>query len=752
MNINKIIRLLFISSAMVCVGVSMQTFAISRHFSKENECSSGPMFYAAGYASEYTNEPSYITQNQYTYNSMELGTTYKRHRGDGVKVAVIDSGINYEHEDFILNDNSVVKSSSRSIEYDSGWKYYNFSNYPEHLLDTLGHGTNVASVIASQINSLGCAGLAPNVELYVYKVTNSSNGYEWTAIQNALQYCIDNNMDVINMSFQAYEHEVTYGSYKVGASVGCSSILTSKLNACYEAGITLVAAAGNYNTSEKSYPASNNHVISVGSLAESSKIEKAAYSNLSDIDLVAPGTVYVADIGSSNSYKKTQGTSFSAPIVTAAIALYKQKNPTATPSQIEEALYASCDAIEGNPSWAGNGRLNLKNFINDGTDLVNDIILNNVDNGELIINVGDTFDIDYTVDGEGNFDDSVSIYPLMDEGVLSVDENGRITALSEGEDFIIIESNHDASIYAEIDVTVTDLHLNNISITGMTTNYEVGSDFFFDGTCLATYSNESTKEVTPTVISLPNMDKAGTYNVQVEYSEYGDTVTAEYEVVVIEPFIEVTSISLDKHEIELHKDDVITIEVTVEPDNATNKNFEVLYDDTAIEIVEHTDNSITIKAIGEPGNSTLTVKALDGSDLSDECSITILEDPIEPVDPIDPVDPADPTDPEDPVDPTEPEEPVDPVDPVDPTDPTDPEDPVDPVDPVDPADPTDPEEPVDPEDPTEPEEPEVPTEPTEPEIKTNGCGGSVFFSSTLLSILSLTGASLLIISKRKKRK
>ena len=317
------------------------------------EYESGPMFYSADYSSSFTGEPKYLTQKQYTFDSMHLGTTYNHYRGDAVKVAVIDSGINYAHEDFKLNNVSIVEDHSRSIEYSStdGWQYFEYYNNASHLDDGHGHGTNVASVIASQINAIGCAGLAPNVELYVYKVTNAEFGYEWTAINNALQYCIDNDIDVINMSFQAYEHAVSYGGSSMAASVNCSTQLTTKINACYNAGITLVAAAGNFNTSEPSYPASNNHVISVGSLAESSTTTKADYSNLSNIDLVAPGTVYVAGRGSISTYVKNSGTSFSAPIVTAAIALYKQKYPNATPAEIEQALYDSCDPIPNNPSW-----------------------------------------------------------------------------------------------------------------------------------------------------------------------------------------------------------------------------------------------------------------------------------------------------------------------------------------------------------------------------------------------------------------
>ena len=409
----------------------------------------GPMFYAA----DFTDEPYYSNQNALTYACMSANYSLGNYRGNSVKVAVIDSGINYEHEDFKNGGVSIVQGVSRSIEYDSSWKYYPYSSYPSHLNDTLGHGSNVASVIASQINDLGCAGLAPNVDLYIYKVTNSSNGYEWNAISNALQYCIDNHMDVVNMSFQSYEHAVSYNGSSMGASTGCSTVLHSKLTSCRNAGITLVGAAGNYNTDEPSYPASDSNVISVGSLAKSSTTEKAGYSNLYGIDLVAPGSVYVADKGSTSSYKETQGTSFSAPIVTAAIALYKQLHHSATPAQIESALYASCDPLAGTPSWSGHGRLNLDRFLGVENGRPTSLTLDDPDSGELELTVGDTKQLDWIVGGIGSFDDSV-VFETLEDDVITVSDTGLVTAIGPGEDYISITSTVDPSLEAGVYVTV----------------------------------------------------------------------------------------------------------------------------------------------------------------------------------------------------------------------------------------------------------------------------------------------------------
>ena len=599
----------------------------------------GPIFYPASYSTEITNEPSYSSQNSYTFSSMNYNQAHKYYRGDSVKVAVIDSGLNYTHEDFIdSNSNQIIQGHSRTIDNTSGsWLYYQFSSgYQSKIIDTLGHGTNVASVIASQINAIGCAGIAPNVELYVYKVTNTNNGYEWYAINSALQYCIDEGIDVINMSFQAYENAVSYGTSSMAASSGCSSVMTTYINNCYNAGITLVAAAGNFNTSEPSYPASNNHVISVGTIAEYSTTTKAGFSNLYGIDLVAPGTVYVADKGTNSSYKKTSGTSFSAPIVTAAIALYKQQNPNATPDQIEAALYASCDEISGNPSWAGNGRLNIDKFLGvDYHDTPTEIVINNpeVINEELNLEIGDHLDLDWTVNGTGTFDDSVNFYTLSGESnVVTVSSNGRITATGVGEDYVVIESNENPGVYASIYVTVTSSGggsptVSSVSVSPSTLSLDLNGTKTGSLTATVNGDNNPSQVVTwsSSNVSVATVSATGvvtgvatgsatiTATSQIDGSKSG-TCT----VTVTDSTVHVTAVSLNKNSTEIPVGGSETLVATVSPSNATNKGITWTSSDTSVATVE----GGTVSAVAT-GSTTITVKTDDGNRTA-TCTVTVV--------------------------------------------------------------------------------------------------------------------------------
>lgn len=598
----------------------------------------GMVAYAASYSSDASDEPLYTTQYNKTFQYLNLGSALNEYRGDSVKVGIIDSGINYDHEDFMVSGSTKVKGDSKYYTYpSSSWVYYKASQHGySYIDDTLGHGTNVAATVAAAVNSIGGIGLAPNVELYVYKVTNANNGYEFGAIQLALSDAVTLGLDVINMSFQSYEHAVTYNNSTMGVSSGCSTILTDSLNSAYNAGITLVGAAGNYNTSEPSYPGSNSHVINVGSLNETGT-GKAPFSNYgSTIDLVAPGYVHVADEASNSAYTNTQGTSFSAPLVTAAIALYKQQNPSATPSQIENALYASCDSISTDSqysNWAGNGCLNVAKFLGLQEDAPTEILINNpeVVDEELELEVGDYLDLDWTVNGNGTFDDSVSFYCLEDNGVLSVNSSGRITALSEGSDYVVIESNADSSVYASIYVTVTSSASSSPTVSSVTVspaNLALDLNGTKTSTLTATvngennpsqnvtWSSSNTSVATVSASGVVTAKATGNATITAT-SEQDGTKSGTCSVTVTDSTVHVTGVTLNKNSTSITMGGSETLTATVSPNNATNKSVTWTSSNTSVATVSN--GTITPVATG---NTTITVTTTDGSHAA-TCTVTV---------------------------------------------------------------------------------------------------------------------------------
>lgn len=443
------------------------SFLTPSNHESEQFANPGLVAYAASYSDDASDEPRYANQYSKTFQYLNLGETLNNYRGDSVKVGILDSGINYDHEDFMVNNQTKVQSNSKYYSYNytqSKWEYYSPAIHGYSCIDdTHGHGTNVAATVAAAINGIGGTGLAPNVELYVYKVTSvNSEGktvYEFGAVQNALTDAKTLGIDVINMSFQSYEHAVSYGSESMNASSGCSSILTTWLNTAHNAGITLVGAAGNFNTDERSYPGSNDYVINVGSLS-SDGTTKAPFSNYgSTIDLVAPGYVNVAGISSNSHYKDTSGTSFSAPLVTAAIALYKQQNPSATPNQIEQALYNSCDPIDDTYSeynnWAGHGSLNVARFLGLEDAPTVDSVSISPSVKTLDLNGTKTVQLSATVNGDNNPSQEVT-WSTSDSGLATVSSSGYVTAKAEGEVTITATSVLDDTKSGTCTITIKD--------------------------------------------------------------------------------------------------------------------------------------------------------------------------------------------------------------------------------------------------------------------------------------------------------
>lgn len=615
------IRFLVLSCAVLLASSNIQFFSSSLYsFSKS-------VAYAAAYETNYTSEPLHEKQTSLTYKYLNLDDTLTEYRGDAVKVGIIDSGINYDHEDFLKDGKTIVKDESKYYKYNSTsskWEYYSPSTTASrisYLDDTFGHGTNVAATVAAQINNIGGYGIAPNVELYVYKVTNTNNGYEWGAIQNALLDAISLKLDVVNMSFQSYTQKVTYGSSSMSASSGCSTVLSSYLTKAYNAGITLVAAAGNFNTSTLSYPASNEHVISVGScdVDNDQNFVKAAYSNYgSKIDLVAPGTVYVASKDSSSAYKQTQGTSFSAPLVTGAIALYKQKHPNATPDEIEQALYDSCFEIDDSSSqyanWAGHGALNVYDFVY-GTSV-------------SIETVPSIISVSHNAQFKSNRSYDVN-WSLSDSSFGSIDNNGNFTPLKEGNVTVIVDDPIDGttdSVEINIIPEIVGLESNPSSI-----NLVVEEDYYLDINYVLSNGGRHKASFADLTMTLQSEDFCllDDNNGYLSALGVGNTTilitdkfnhNLEIPVNAVEKIVDVTGIKLDKNEALIKIGEIVSLNATIEPENATNKNIIWSSEDETIATV---NNGLVT---GKNEGTTKIFAKSSGGKIATECVVTVTKD------------------------------------------------------------------------------------------------------------------------------
>lgn len=333
---------------------------------------------------------SSVTQTEYDASkqlvqmnvTQELLNTYD---GSGVTIAIIDTGVNYNHEEFKDNSGNTIFSelsgyvnSSGVVVNKSTGNYSSDEEWLKTLDDTAGHGTHVAGLIAAQANGKGIVGIARNANIIFIKAVNSSNGFPNNYITSAIKYAADNGADIISMSIQSYTTNVSYNGSTMTGAAQQATYFNSTTEYAYNKGSILLAAAGNYNVPKPSYPANSTDVISVGSIDEFDKTAKAGFSNYGsgNVDIVAPGYVTSTYKGSTDTYKSDwYGTSFSTPLTAGLLALYKQAMPDATNTEIINALYNSATKITetGNTGWSGNGMVNASELLKKDTANAYDI-------------------------------------------------------------------------------------------------------------------------------------------------------------------------------------------------------------------------------------------------------------------------------------------------------------------------------------------------------------------------------------------
>ncbi|MEG0919750.1 MAG: S8 family peptidase [Anaerovoracaceae bacterium] len=285
-----------------------------------------------------TNDPGFNK----AYHISEVGAVKSWNfikRINKVRVAVLDTGVNINHPD-------LQKSLNKSLSVDVT------GNRPTKLTsDLTDHGTHVAGIIgATANNKKGLVGIASgednNIsEIIMVKVFNKKeNGdvvTKTSSIVKGIDYAIANGAEVINLSL---------GFKKDNPA------LKAAVDKAYNAGITVVAAAGNNNSRAAYYPADYSSTISVASVDKSNK--KSSFSNFGDEDIAAPGNYIYSTAGNGYGYKS--GTSMSTAMVTATVANMLATNPTLSPDQIRNILTETAKPFSKsrNSSSLGQGVLN----------------------------------------------------------------------------------------------------------------------------------------------------------------------------------------------------------------------------------------------------------------------------------------------------------------------------------------------------------------------------------------------------------
>ena len=299
------------------------------------------------------NDP--LFNEQWGPQKIEAPAAWDITTGDpSVVIAFIDTGINFEHEEFQdgamwinrgeIPNNGIDDDNNGFIDDVMGWDFKDGDNDPE---DCCGHGTWVAGILGARLNNgLGIAGLA-NITIMPLRAYGLAE-----FIGEAIYYAADMGAAAINMSLGGtFDHE----------------IIAEAVQYAWDQGVTQVAAAGNSGFDLPVYPAAYPEVIGVS--ATDANDELWDDSNFGRwIDMSAPGvdvlSCYCCQPGE-RSYRAADGTSASSPHVCGVVGLMLSVDPTLTPLEVRDFLCENADDL-GDPGfdiYFGCGRINAARTI-----------------------------------------------------------------------------------------------------------------------------------------------------------------------------------------------------------------------------------------------------------------------------------------------------------------------------------------------------------------------------------------------------
>lgn len=242
-------------------------------------------------------DPGFASQWQHDY----IGTRYAwaaGYKGKGVKVAVIDTGLDMGHEDLSVN-------ALQGKNFVGMGKKGTNATAPNQNTDNQTHGTHVAGIIAADDNGKGGIGIAPDAKVAGFCVFPKSGSADTADTIRAIKAAVKDKYDIINMSL---------------GGPGYSKPYEDAVNEAYNAGVAVFAAAGNEDISAKAYPAGFANTISVGAVDQNGT--RASFSNYgSSLSLSFPGVSIYSTVP--GSYGSMSGTSQASPAAagTAAVIL-----------------------------------------------------------------------------------------------------------------------------------------------------------------------------------------------------------------------------------------------------------------------------------------------------------------------------------------------------------------------------------------------------------------------------------------------
>ena len=258
-----------------------------------------------------------------SWNQKMIQTVATEQTEKTVRVAIIDSGINYSSDIEVALRKNFIEDDECNVLYE----------------DMSGHGTAIAGLIAAMDNEEGITGINPRVEIYSARVLDDKLEAPIDRIVAAIDWAIEQKCDILNMSFGIPENV---------------SELEQAIERADAAGILMIAAVG--NGEKVAYPAAYDEVIAVGAVGAEGNPSANSATGV-ELELMAPGENLVAS-GIFDGILGVTGTSFAVPHVTGAASVLWELNSEMSADYIRALLDYSAN-LYGDQSEYGNGVLDL---------------------------------------------------------------------------------------------------------------------------------------------------------------------------------------------------------------------------------------------------------------------------------------------------------------------------------------------------------------------------------------------------------
>ncbi|MBC7464599.1 MAG: S8 family serine peptidase [Bdellovibrio sp.] len=332
-----------------------------------------------------------LASKQWGMKDIGLDAALNFNRGGKIIVAVIDTGVDYTHEDLVgqmwrnpkeIPANGIDDDNNGFIDDVVGWDFLSNDNKPYDLAATSfndilagknpGHGTHCAgNVAAAGNNGKGISGVAPNAQIMALRFIGDEGGTTADAIK-AVKYAVDNGAKVLSNSWGSEGDDP--------AEEAQNQALKDIIQYAQDHDVLFIAAAGNghegvgYDNDTDSKPGvpasyTNDNIISVAAVDVNNKLGSFSNWGRTSVDIAAPGVkVFSTTVG--NKYSDTvipimganwDGTSMACPHVAGAAALYWSAHPEKTYAQVKAAILGSAvriPAAEG--KMTSNGKLNVE--------------------------------------------------------------------------------------------------------------------------------------------------------------------------------------------------------------------------------------------------------------------------------------------------------------------------------------------------------------------------------------------------------